>query len=173
MLIPKPLPGEYPGYASMYMKWLPDDGQILKHLEGQLKNTREFIAGIPRQQMEFRYAPGKWTIKEILVHIIDDERIYAYRALRIGRGDTTPLPGFEQDEYVPYSRANERSMSGILQEYAAVRKATLSLFENFSGEDLLRRGIANSYPVSVRALLYHLAGHELHHLQIIRERYLP
>jgi uncharacterized damage-inducible protein DinB len=171
-LIAKPLPDEYPPYASMYMKWLPDDGLILMHLKDQIRKTKKFAARLSEAQLKFQYAPGKWTIKEILVHIIDDERIYAYRALRIGRGDSTPLPGFEQDHYVPTSRANERSMRSILKEYGTVRKATLSLFKSFTEEDLLRRGIANENAVSVRALLYHLAGHELHHLTIIKDKYL-
>ena len=170
--IPKPLPDEYPAYAVMYMKWLSEDGRILEHLRGQIKKTEKFVSRISKKQWPFVYAPGKWTIKEILVHLIDDERIYAYRALRIARGDTTPLPGFSQDAYVPYSRANDRTVKSILKEYVTVRKATLSLFSTFSEEDLLRRGTANGHTVSVRALLYHLAGHELHHLNVIQEKYL-
>src|ERR1019366_8189243 len=122
-LIVKPLPDEYPPYASMYMKWLPDDGLVLMHLKDQIRKTKKFASRLSEAQLKFRYAPGKWTIPEILVHVIDDERIYTYRALRIGRGDTTPLPGFEQDRYVPYSRANERTMNSILKEYVSVRKA--------------------------------------------------
>ena len=120
----------------------------------------------------FRYAENKWTIKEILVHIMDDERIFMYRALRIARNDKTPLPGFEQDDYVPYSRANERSLANIFREYKTVRNATLSLFNSLSKEDLMRVGTANNHHVNVRALAYHIAGHELHHLNIIKERYL-
>src|SRR5579872_1352898 len=171
-IIPKPSPGEYPAYADMYMKLLPEDGRILPFMKAQIEKTKEFVYHISNKQWEYVYAPGKWSIKEVLVHIVDDERIYAYRALRIGRGDQTPLPGFEQNDYVPYSCANERSVSSILKEYTAVRKATLSLFKNFSEADLLRRGTANNHVVSVRALLYHIAGHELHHLHIIEEKYL-
>jgi uncharacterized damage-inducible protein DinB len=172
MLIPKPNPDEYPAYAIAYIKWLPDDGRILEHMKDQIKKTKEFIEGIPAEKWSYVYAPGKWSIKEVLVHIIDDERIYAYRALCFGRGDMTELPGFEQDDYVPYSRANERSVRSILKEYVSVRKATLSLFRSFSEEDLLRKGTANKNVSSVRGLLYHLAGHELHHLEIIKEKYL-
>jgi len=172
MLISKPGADEYPAYAAAYIKWLPDDGRILEHMKDQAGKTEELVSGIPDEKWSYVYAPGKWTIKEVLVHIIDDERIYAYRALRIGRGDTTPLPGFEQDNYVPYSRANERSVNSILKEYTTVRKATLSLFRSFSEEDFLRRGTADGSAMSARALLYHLAGHELHHLHIIKERYL-
>lgn len=170
--IPKPLADEYPAYADIYMVWLPNDGLILDHLKAQIDKTKKLVSQIPAEKWKYVYAPGKWTIKEVLVHMIDDERIYAYRALRIGRGDTTPLPGFEQNDYVPYSKANHRSVDSILKEYTSVRKATLSLFKNFSEEDLLRRGTANNTSVTVRALLYHLAGHELHHLHIIRQKYL-
>lgn len=172
MLISKPVPEEYPAYAAIYIKWLPDDGRILEHMKEQIEKTKEFVYGVPDEKWDYVYAPGKWTIKEILVHIIDDERIYAYRALRFGRGDSTGLPGFEQEDYVPYSRANQRSVKSILKEYTAVRKATLSLFKSFSEEDLLRKGTANNNVYSVRGLLYHLAGHELHHLEIIKEKYL-
>jgi uncharacterized damage-inducible protein DinB len=171
-LIPKPQPDEYPAYAEMYMKGLPAGGRILGHLKEQIKKTQHFVNDIPQEKWNYVYAQGKWTIKEVLVHIIDDERIYAYRALRFGRGDTTPLPGFEQNDYVPYSKANDRSVKSILKEYETVRKATLSLFKSFSEEDLLRKGIANTHTYSVRGLLYHLAGHELHHLNILKEKYL-
>ena len=127
---------------------------------------------MPPDKLTYRYAENKWTIKEILVHIMDDERIYAYRALRIARNDKTPLPGFEQDDYVPFSKANQRSLASILREYKTVRQATVSLFTSFNMEDLLRIGTANDHPVSVRALAWHIAGHELHHLNIIKERYL-
>jgi len=170
--IPKPQQGEYNPYAEMYIKLLPDDGLLLKHLERNFKKTKSFILSIPRNKLDYRYAPGKWNIKEILVHIIDDERIYAYRALRIARNDKTPLPGFEQDDYVPFSRANERRLKDIFEEFETVRKATISLLKSFKEEDFLRMGFANNHGVSVRALAYHLAGHELHHVNIIKERYL-
>ncbi|MBN8856027.1 MAG: DNA damage-inducible protein DinB [Sphingobacteriales bacterium 50-39] len=170
--IPKPQPEEFPDYAAMYIKLPADDGRILEHLKDQIKKTEEFVNSIPANKWDYVYAPGKWTIKEVLVHIIDDERIYAYRALRIGRGDTTPLPGFEEKDYVPYSKANDRTVKSILKEYETVRKATLSLYRSFSEEDLLRKGTANNYVYSTRALLYHMAGHELHHLNILKEKYL-
>ncbi|HVU53401.1 MAG TPA: DinB family protein [Puia sp.] len=171
-IIPKPLSDEYPVYADMYMTGLPGDGTILQHLKEQIKRTEQFVDDIPTEKWDYIYAPGKWTIKEVLVHIIDDERIYAYRALRIGRGDTTPLPGFEQNDYVPYSKANERTVRSIMKEYDSVRRATLTLFRSFTEEDLLRKGTANNNVYSVRGLLYHLAGHELHHLRILQEKYL-
>ena len=170
--IQKPTEGEYSPYAIMYIKLLPDDDLVLNHLKENYKKVNEFILSLQPGKLTYRYAEKKWTIKEILVHIMDDERIYAYRALRIARNDKTPLPGFEQEDYIPFTRANQRSLSSIFREYKTVRSATLSLFSSLSNEDLLRVGIANDHPVSVRALAYHIAGHELHHLNIIRERYL-
>ena len=120
----------------------------------------------------FRYAEGKWTIKEILMHIVDDERVYAYRALRFARNDKTELPGFEQDDYARYSGANERSVGDILEEFATVRCATVSLFQGFDSAALVRSGIADGQVMSVRAAAYHIAGHELRHLNIVKERYL-
>src|SRR6266496_1718669 len=102
--IQKPKEGEYSPYAIMYIKLLPDDGLIIKHLKGNFKTTKDFILSIPKEKLQYRYAEKKWTIKEILLHIMDDERIYAYRALRIARNDKTELPGFEQDDYVPYTK---------------------------------------------------------------------
>ena len=170
--IEKPHAGEYNPYAIMYIKLLPDDGLIIKHLEENFEVVKHFVSSIPEEKLLHRYAENKWTIKEILVHIMDDERIYAYRALRIGRNDKTPLPGFEQDDYVLYSKANERSLTEIFQEYATIRNATISLFNSFDNDALMRTGTANEHVVSVRALAYHIAGHELHHMNVIREKYL-
>ena len=103
--------GEYNPYAIMYIKLLPDDGLVLQHLKENFKKIKAFIQSLPPEKLTYRYAENKWTIKEILVHIMDDERIYAYRALRIARNDKTPLPGFEQEDYVPFSRANKEALS--------------------------------------------------------------
>ncbi len=170
-IISKPQPNEYPAYAEMYIKLLPNDGLILKYLRDNGKEAKQFFLSVPKNKLEFRYAPGKWTIKEILLHMIDDERIYTYRALRIARADTTPLPGFE-DPYAVYSKANERTITSLVQEFLTVRKATLSLFTNPPEEAMMRGGTANNHYVTVRALLYHLGGHELHHRNIIKEKYL-
>jgi hypothetical protein len=151
---------------------LPDDGLVLKHLADNLKATRAFISSLPEEKLSFRYARGKWTIKEILGHLIDDERIYAYRALRFARNDQTELPGFEQDDYALHSGANEREVSDLLREFATVRQATISLFESFDSQALVRAGMADGKMMSVRAAAYHIAGHEMRHLNIISERYL-
>jgi uncharacterized damage-inducible protein DinB len=169
----KPKEGEYAPYTIMYISLLPDDGSVLTQLKGNYTSMKNFILSLPESKLLYRYAAGKWTIKETLVHITDTERIFAYRALRFARNDTTALPGYEQNDYVPYSRANERRLTDIFQEYGAVRVATLSLFESFNEEDLLRKGIANGNPASVRALAYQIVGHEMHHMKIIKERYVP
>jgi uncharacterized damage-inducible protein DinB len=170
--IEKPLEGEYAPYAIMYIGLLPDDGLVLPHLEENLRATEALILSLPEEKLLYRYAEGKWTIKETLVHISDDERIYAYRALRFARNDKTELPGFEQDDYALHSGANERDIEDILGELATVRRATISLFEGFNEQALTRAGVANGNIMSVRAAAYHLAGHELHHINLIRERYL-
>ncbi len=170
-LISKPVPGEYAPYAIMYVDLVPDDGQVLKHLHEKLAATAAFIRAFPGEKLSTPHEPGEWTIKEILVHVIDTERIFAYRALRFARHDATPLPSFDQDPYVAASSANTRSVDVILKEYASVRTATLTLFESFQDEVYLRTGIASENRVSVRALAYMIAGHELHHMESIRQNY--
>ena len=171
-IIQKPKAGEFPAYASMYIDLIPDDGKLLYHLSRNLKSSRDLVQSLPEQTLLHKYAEGKWTIKEVLVHIIDDERIYAYRALRFARNDRTELPGFDQDPYVYHSNANARSVESIIEEFEAVRLSTIALFNGFSDDVLLRRGIANNNEATVRALGYHIAGHELHHINIIKSKYL-
>jgi uncharacterized damage-inducible protein DinB len=170
--IEKPRRGEYPPYAAMYIDLLPDDGRVLEHLDESGRTVRRLVEALPAERLDHRYAPGKWTIREILLHLVDDERIYGYRALRFARNDATELPGFEQDDYAAQSRAGERSVESLLDEHAAVRRATIALFAGLPDEAWLRAGVANGARVTVRALAYHIAGHELHHLNVIRERYL-
>jgi uncharacterized damage-inducible protein DinB len=170
--IEKPGEREYAPYAIMYIGLLPDDGLILDHLKNNLDVTRNFISSLPEEKLTYRYAEGKWTIKEILLHIADDERIYAYRALRFARNDRTELPGFEQDDYVLHSSANDRTIDDLLGEFATVREATISLYQGLGGDVLTRAGVASGNFMSARAIAYHIAGHELHHLNIVRERYL-
>jgi uncharacterized damage-inducible protein DinB len=172
--IPKPTKDEYPPYSVIYMELLNDDGHVLQHMKDNFIKIKEFIYSLPEEVLLYRYAEGKWSIKEILVHIIDDERIFAYRALRYARFDTTPLHGFEQDEYALYSEANERSLENIFTEYEAVRNSTIAMFNGFPEEAFMRSGSStgNINSRTVRALAYHLAGHELRHIKIIKERYL-
>jgi uncharacterized damage-inducible protein DinB len=171
-LIEKPSEGEFPPYAAMYIGLLPDDGLILIHLEENFRTTKALMRSLPAGKLLYRYAENKWTIKEVLVHIIDDERIYAYRALCFARGEQTPLPGFEQEDYALNSGANERGIDNIMEEYEAVRRSTIALFNGFSAADFTKTGVANNVRSSVRALVYHLAGHELHHISLIKSLYL-
>jgi uncharacterized damage-inducible protein DinB len=171
-LIAKPQAGEYPPYAIMYIQLLPDDGLLLKHLRDAIERSLTFYRAIPSEKLDAPHKAGEWTIKEILLHVIDDERIYAYRALRAARNDKTELPGFDQDAYVPTSDAHSRSLDSLLEEFVTLRLATLSLFENLPDDAWERSTIANGHSVTVRALAYHLAGHELHHIESIKENYL-
>ena len=170
----KARPGDYPAYAEMYMKWLPDDGEILRHMKDRFYSVREFIWGLPPEKLLYRYQPGKWSIKEILVHIVDDERIYAYRALCWARGEETGLSGFDQDAYARASKADARELDSILEEYEAVRMSTIALFAGLPEDSLDRmgHGTGTFHDATVRAMLFHIAGHEEHHVRFIRENYL-
>ena len=170
--IGKPAEGEFAPYAIMYISLLPDDGLVLRHLRENLEATMTLVRSLPEEKLTWRYAPQKWTIKEILQHVSDDERIYAYRTLRFARNDRTELPGFEPDDYTRYAGANRRTAEELLEELATVRAATISLFQGLPDEALTRSGIANGAVMSVRAAAYHIAGHELRHVGVIRERYL-
>ncbi len=170
--IPKPLDGEFAPYAIMYIGLLPDDGLVLSHMQDNLKVVTDLVRPLSEDQLTIPFAEGEWTIKEILLHIIDDERIYAYRALRAARNDQTELPGFDQDLFTTYSGANQRTLESLFEEYASIRAATLTLFNNLPDEALTRASIANGHAMSVRAAAYHIAGHELHHLNSIKQNYL-
>lgn len=135
-------------------------------------DTINFLEAIELQKLEYRYEEGKWTIKEIIQHLIDTERIFSYRALRIARQDQTALPGFDQDEFADHSHANARSIDDLMNDYKAVRLSTLILFDSFSEAMLSSIGTASNSAISVRALAFIIMGHELHHCQIIKERYL-
>jgi uncharacterized damage-inducible protein DinB len=177
-VIKKPFPDEYPAYSEMYMKLIPDDGQVLTFLEKNAIALKELIYSLPEEKLYFRYSIGKWSIKEILVHLIDDERIFSYRALRYARNDDTPLHGFEENDYAKFSCANSRSLESIFNEYEAVRQSTILLFQYMPEEAFMRSGAGIDTDGSiinkrtVRALVYHIAGHEQRHINIIHERYL-
>jgi uncharacterized damage-inducible protein DinB len=171
-VIEKPGEGEYPAYTHIYLDLLPADGLILQHLENNLKATKKLLTSIPKARLLHRYAEGKWTIKEILGHLVDDERIYVYRGLRFARNDSTELPGFDQDHFARYSEANQREIEDLLDEFTLVRQSTIAFFNSLDDAALIRTGVADGNRASVRALAYHIAGHELRHMNIIRERYL-
>ncbi|MFD2719997.1 alpha/beta hydrolase-fold protein [Hymenobacter monticola] len=168
----RPAEGDFLPYAAGYINQIPADMSPLDALRNQPAEIHAVFANLSEAQAEKAYAEGKWTLKEMLLHQIDSERVFAYRALRFARADSQDLPGFEQDDYVANSGANARSIASLLAEYDATRVATLALFESFTEEQLNRRGTANGGPATVRALLYIVPGHERHHLNIIRERYL-
>ncbi|MGF1556659.1 DinB family protein [Paucihalobacter sp.] len=162
---------EYHPYYDLYLSKCPfeDIGQGLTESKSDFTS---FLKSIPDEKLEFRYALDKWTVKEVVLHVVDTERIFAYRALRFARRDFTSLAGFDQDEYVPLSKANKRSIASLIEEFETVRQSTISLFKSFEVEDLLQIGKASSTDVSVRALGYILIGHQNHHKEIIEQRYL-
>jgi len=170
--IDKPTSNEHEEYVRRYIDLVPNDGRILEHLRTNFDATSAMLRTLPEDLLLYRYAAGKWTIKEIVQHLTDDERIYAYRALRFARGDTADLPGFDQDAYTRETGANRRGLDELLSELGSVRAATVSLFEGLEEDVLTRAGIASGNTMSVRAIAYHIAGHELCHLRIIRERYM-
>lgn len=164
-------PSEYAPFYEGYIK--KSEGiEIGKGLEMGLQITKAFFEGIPAQKLEFRYAEGKWTPKEIILHLIDSERVFAYRALFISRATNAEMQGFDQDEFVHNSNANTRTMNSLVDEYSNVRKASISLYSSFSKETLLRMGKANNTSVSIRAIGRIILGHEMHHTAILKERYL-
>ena len=167
----RPAPEECAPYYHSYINQV-GGSDILNTLIDNKTQTLELLRSLPSPIWDHRYAPGKWTAKELLLHVIDTERIFAYRALRIARNDQTPIEGFEQDDYVPFSGAATRSSASIMEEYAAVREASLHLFRHCSPEMWNRQGTASGRPFTTRSLAYITAGHELHHLRILRERYL-
>lgn len=173
-VIPKPRPGEYPAYAEMYMDLLPDDGLILEHLKNNFHMVRGLLNSLPYDKLIRRFEKDSWTIKEILVHIVDDERIFPYRAMSFARNEKRSMPGFDQDDYTQWSEANERDLDNIFEEYGAVRQATIALFNGLPERSFMRMGTGSSieHRATVRALAYHIAGHEMHHLKHIRDHFL-
>lgn len=169
-IVGRPGPTEYAPYAERYISLIPEQ-DVMAKLEQQRRDMILLLSGRTEQDGDFRYAEGKWSVKQVLGHINDTERIFTYRAMRIARGDKTPLAGFEQDDYVREGGFQLRSLSDLTEDFIAVRRATVSLFRNLPEASWMRRGITNNHEFSVRALLYMTVGHELHHAKILRERY--
>jgi uncharacterized damage-inducible protein DinB len=167
----RPAPDEYDPYFATYIDKVEGD-DLLGQLAAVQVVTRKRLSGISEAEAEHRYAAGKWSIKEILAHLIDGERIFCARAVAFARGDRTALPGFDENAYAAASNADRRPLSEILEELAAVRAATIALFRSFDEAELSRSGIASESRISVRALGFAIAGHELHHRAVIEERYL-
>ena len=168
--IARPEPGEYNPYYERYISLVPGD-DILATLDAQRRLTILLLCGRDENDGDLRYAPGKWSVKEVLGHVCDTERIFSYRALRIARGDETPIEGFEQDDYVNNGPFDQRPLEELVEDYIAVRRATLTLFRNLDEVAWARRGVANKNEITVRALAYIIAGHEAHHRRILEEKY--
>ena len=167
----RPAADEHAPYYSRYIEQVPD-GDIVDFLERQASEAAAFLRSIPESLHEHRYAEGKWSIKEVIGHLSDAERIFAYRALRFARADQSPLTGFDENAYVPAGNFDARDYASLVDEFVDVRRATLSLLRGLDGDAALRRGKANDQEISVRALAWIVAGHVVHHQTILRERYL-
>jgi uncharacterized damage-inducible protein DinB len=169
-MIPK---NEYTPYFEQYLQLVSKEGKsIIEHLIDSQKNFESLLRNLPIEKHNFSYAEGKWTMKELIQHIIDTERIFSYRALCFARNDSTSLPGFDQDVFVENDTANDRDYYDLLDEMAVLRKSSVQLYKSFSDEALLRIGVASENKMSVRALGYLFSGHQIHHLNIVKERYL-
>jgi uncharacterized damage-inducible protein DinB len=167
----RPRADEYSPYYHGYVSLVPA-GDVVETLERQHAETQALLAGLSDEQGAARYGPGKWSVKELVGHLVDSERVFAYRVLRFARGDRTPLPGFEQDDYVRGGDFDARTLADLAAEFAAVRRATVALLRSLDAAAWARTGAANDAEVSVRALAHIIAGHELHHVNILRTRYL-
>ena len=159
-----------PSGTVRYIALVPE-GDVVSTLSSQIGDTLALLRGLPASVSTYRYAPDKWSIKQVLGHLSDSERVFAYRALRIGRGDTTPLPSFDERAYATAMQAGERTVADLVQEWGAVRQATLALFRHLPASSWQRRGIASDHPISVRALAYVIAGHVRHHFEVLDARY--
>ncbi len=169
----RPQDGEFGAYAKADIDYVAGEDAVAA-LAAQVQETLDLLTPIDEEfASTFLYAPGKWNLKQVIGHMMDDERIFAYRTLCVARNDSRPLPGFDEKEYVQFAAFEARAWSDLLAEYRVVRDSTLALFSTFTPEVWLRRGNVNGYDASVRGLAFHLAGHELHHLRIVREKYLP
>ncbi|HVO79120.1 MAG TPA: DinB family protein [Terriglobales bacterium] len=166
----RPQPSEYDPYYERYISLVPD-GDIIQALQRQIDETTVLFSAVGEEKAGYRYAPGKWSVKEVVGHLADSERILAYRALRIARNDRTPIEGFEQDDYIRYAPFSKCRLAGLVREFGYVRAASVSLFQELDEEAWNRRGIANKVEISVRALAFTLAGHELHHRKVLKEKY--
>jgi hypothetical protein len=167
----KPEASEHLPYYGRYISLVPD-GDVLTTLERQLRESQSIFSAIPPAVGTYRYAPDKWSVNEMIGHMIDTERIFSVRALRFSRGDTSPLPGFEQDDYVRNASFDSYPLSELAAEFETVRRSTLFLFRHLTEDAWMRKGIASNAEITVRALAFIIAGHELHHREVLRTRYL-
>ncbi|MOA13713.1 DinB superfamily protein [compost metagenome] len=165
-------PESCPPSYQRYLDLVPDDQQLIAHLQDILHETEELVSSLSEEQLLYRYSEGKWTIKDILLHLVDCERVISYRAMRVARADKTNLPVFDVNSFVEHADATSRSAESILNEMKAMRAASLALIDSFSDEALDRVGSASNLPVSARLLANHICGHHIHHLNVIKEHYL-
>ncbi len=171
VVIERPRPDEHAAYYRTYIEQVPD-GDLLDLLRRQVEETAALLAGVSERDAGFRYAAGKWTIRDVVGHVADAERIFAYRALCFARGEPGELPGFEENDYVANAKFAQRPLGDLVAELRAVRAATVALFSGLDSEELRREGTANGKPFTVRSLAWIVAGHERHHTKILAERYL-
>jgi hypothetical protein len=170
MMLARPVAGEYSPFFAGYLARVPE-GDVLSMLRQQGDHLQALFRSVPEAKGDFAYAPGKWTVKRVLQHIVDGERLFGYRAMCIARGEAGDLPGFDENAYADHDGSETRTLASIVAEHAAVRRATSLLFDGLSAAALQRIGRANGHAISVRALVWITAGHELHHLAVLRERY--
>jgi hypothetical protein len=169
-VVDRPQPDEAASFYHGYIAKVPD-GHLGERLVEQLKEVENLFSGVTDRTAQARYAEGKWSVKEVLGHLCDAERIFSYRLLRIARADATPLPGFDENAYVPAGRFDSRPLPMLLAEFRAVRLSTVALVEGLADDAWTRRGEASGKPISARALAYIIVGHVTHHLGTLRERY--
>ncbi|MCK0159507.1 DinB family protein [Allomuricauda sp. F6463D] len=171
MLLSELPPSEYNPFYRTYIMAL-GDVDLFEELKAGRSDFLSLLEKIPEGKLHFAYEKGKWTLAESIVHMLDTERIFQYRSLCIARNDKTLLPGFDQDDYVPFSNPTNRTKNDLIEEYLAVRGATATLFSSFDEEALKRVGTASGSKISVRAMGFIISGHQAHHIRIIEERYL-
>ncbi len=170
-MIERPIESEYPEFYHTYIKLIPD-GDVYEFLEKQKRLFIGLIDSIPEDKLLYRYEEGKWTIKQVVGHIIDTERIMAYRALAFSRGERQAIPGFNENDYVEKGAFNQKEITNLIDEYLKIREANLSMIKNFDEQMMVRKGNANDFWFSVRSLIFIIAGHAEHHMNVIKSRYL-
>lgn len=166
----RPQQGDYNSYFDNYISLVKGEN-ILAALESNTTATADFLKSIPEEKGDYAYAADKWSVKQVIIHITDTERVFAYRALTIARGDKTPLPGYDENTWASNCAAEKRTLADVIAEFLSVRQSTIHLVKSFDDIMFSKKGIANNNPASVIALLFVIAGHELHHLYVLKERY--
>jgi DinB superfamily len=170
VLLERPKSDEHVEYYSRYIVQVPGD-DVVAVLKSQIEDTSHLLRGLSESQAMYRYAPDKWSIKQVVGHLSDGERVFAYRMMTIARGDSTSLPGFDENAYVERAESDFRLLTSLVHEFRAIRFATIPLVESLGPETGARRGTANNNPITPRALAWIIAGHEIHHYKLLKERY--